>query len=235
LPENDISSFKILEKPPPKSYDAKAHLGVHITSIRDQEKIYGPVFTTRVIDHALQFVAQRVDDKSPEDVRTLEQLTRFLTSILDKYPTPHCAMMYAQYKTENELQGQAGAGRRISDVQFMRKTGLKKKDGEETKIDIDNAISQFRQIAVAMKMYPDGIGYRKNSNGTFDLFLPNCYYRDGCKQAYKEGLLDRPGGRWICNLGFSVCLYLGATTGYDWESDCVEYDKPHCIVRNHIL
>lgn len=208
---------------------------MHVSSVRDQEKIYGPVFTTRLIRHALEFVAQRVGEKPLVEVKTLDQLTQYLISKLDRYSSPNCAMMYAQYKTEDELQGQVGAGRRIGDVQFLRRTDIKTKDGEEKKIDIDSAISQFRQVAIAMKLYPEGIGYRKNEDGSFDLFLPNCYYKDGCKQAYKEGLLSRPGGRWICNMGFSVCIFLRASTGYDWESDCVEYDKPHCIVKHHVL
>jgi hypothetical protein len=235
LSGNEIPGFRIFEKPPAKSYDVKAHLGVHVSSIRDQEKVYGPVFTARLIVNALNFVAQRIDERPPSDVRTLDQLGQYLISKLDKYSTPQCAMMYAQYKTEDELQGQVGAGRRISDAEFLRKTDMKGKDEGAKRIDIDNSILQFRQVAIAMKMYPEGIGYRKNEDGSFDLFLPNCYYKDGCKQAYNEGLLHRPGGRWICNLGFSVCVFLRVSTGYEWESDCMEYDKPHCIVRHHIL
>jgi hypothetical protein len=229
------SGFKMFEKPPPKSYDAKAHLTVHMNSVRDQEKIYGPVFTTRMIEHVLQFIIQRTGEKLTGDIKTLEQLTQYLTSRLDKYPTPHCAMMYGQYKTENELQGSAGAGRRIGDIQFMRKTDLKAKDGAEREIDIGSAVSQFWHVSIALKMCPGEVGYKKNEDGSFGLLLPNCYYKDGCKQAYNEGLLSRPGGRWICNMGFSVCIFLKASTGYDWESDCLEYDKPHCIVRHHML
>ena len=235
MSESEKAGFKVFQAPPPRSYDAKAHLMIHINSVRDQERIYGPVFPVRMIEHALRFVAQRIKEEPPGDVKTLDQLAQYLTLKIDKYPTPNCAMMYAQYKTENELQGQVGVGRRIGDVQFLRRTDLNAKGDAERKIDIDKEVTQFWQVSIALKMCPIGTGYRKNEDGSFDLLLPNCYYKDGCRQAYKEGLLNRPGGRWICNMGFSICVFLKASTGYDWESDCVEYDKPHCIVRHHIL
>jgi hypothetical protein len=117
----------------------------------------------------------------------------------------------------------------------MSRTDLNTRDAAQKKIDIDAAINQFWQVSIALKMCPIEAGYRKNEDGSFDLLLPNCYYKDACRQAYREDLLHRPGGKWICNMGFSVCIFLKASTGLDWESDCVEYDKPHCTVRHHPL
>lgn len=86
--------------------------------------------------HALHFVAQRIGEEPPESIKTLEQLVEYLISLVDKYPTPYCAFMYGQYKTENELQGRPGAATRIAEMAFHRRFWKTPKGGAKN-IDLD--------------------------------------------------------------------------------------------------
>jgi hypothetical protein len=224
----------MLEKPSPKSFDPKALMNAHVIGVKEQEKIYGPVFTSRLVEHALRFAAQRIGEKPPENIKTVEQVAQYLLSKIDKYPTPQCAIMYAQYKTEKELQGQAGTGRRLGEIGWQRKS-IETRSGEKKNIDLDGLISQFWQVATMMKMSPIDLGYKKTEDGSLVILVPNCFYKDGCHQAFKEGLLGRPDGGMICNLGVTVCVYLKAATGFEWDSNCLEYDKPPCIVKHLML
>jgi hypothetical protein len=226
--------FKILENAPYELPDTNALIGALIFGIREQEKIFGPVFSTRLIKHALEFMTQKTGEEPPEDIKNLDQLAEYLISKVDKYSTPYCAAMYAQLKTENELQGQTGAITRIGDMSWQRKF-VQSTDGEGPNVDLDDILSKVRQISIALKLSPKEFGYRHNEIGGVDFLLPNCFYRDGCRQAFDEGLLKRSDGRFHCTLGSSLCQYFKAITGYEWDYDCLEFDKPHCIMRYYMV
>ena len=230
MTEAAITDFKMLENAPYELPDTNALIGALIVGIREQEKIFGPVFSTRLIMYALKFAAQRIKEKPPEDIKNMDQLSGYLVSISDKYPTPYCAVMYAQYKTENDLQGRAGAVTRVGELGFHREFG-KDSIGEERKIDLDNVVLNLHQTAIAIKLAPKEFGYRKNKDESVDFLLPNCYFKDGCRQAFDEGLLKRLDGKIYCNLGSSLSQYLKMVTSCEWDFECLEYDKPHCITR----
>nr|MDO8082941.1 hypothetical protein [Candidatus Freyarchaeota archaeon] len=234
MAEPEITGFKMLENAPYELPDPKAIIGAHIVGIREQEKIFGPVFSTRLIKHALKFVAQKIGEEPPQNIKTLDQLAEYLISKIDKYPTPYCAIMYAQYKTENFFQGQTGAAIRVAEMGFHRKFG-KSQIGEERNVDLDDIMSKLRQTSIALKLSPKEFGYKTNEDESVDWILPNCYYRDGCQQAFDDGLLKRPDGRLHCNLGSSLCQYFKVVTGYEWDYDCLEFDKPQCIIRYYIV
>jgi len=232
--EPGISDFKMFENAPYELPDAKTLIDAHLVGIEMQEKLFGPVFPTRLIKHALHFIAQRIGEEPPEDINSLDQLTEYLLSKSDKYPTPYCALMYAQYKTENDLQGQTGAATRVAEMGFHRRFG-KSPAGEEINIDLDDIVSKLYQTAIENKLGPKEFGYKKNEDGSVDFLLPDCYYKDGCRQAFDEGLLKRPDGRMHCNLSSSLCQYLKVVTGYEWDYECLEFDKPHCITRYYLV
>lgn len=229
MTESNSSDFKMFENAPYELPDAKVLIEAHMVGIREQEKLFGPVFSTRLVKHALHFEAQRIREEIPKDINTLVQLTEYIVSKIDKYPTPYCAFMYAQYKTENELQGKTGAVTKVAEMSFHR--GFAKSPSGEKEIDLDDIISQLHRTAIEIKLSPKQFGYRKNEDGSVDFLLSNCYYKDGCRQAFNEGLLKRPDGRMHCNLGSTLSQYLKVVTGCEWDFECLEYDKPHCITR----
>nr|MDO8081209.1 hypothetical protein [Candidatus Freyarchaeota archaeon] len=228
MTELKISDFKMFENAPYELPDAKTFVDANVVGLKAQEKLFGPVFSTLLIKHTLQFVAKRIGEKPPDDIKNLDQLAEYLLSKTDKYPTPYCALMYGQFKTENELQGKTGALTRVGEMSFYRGFG---KRVEEKDINLDDIVHNVRKISVEMRLSPKEFGYKHNLEGGVDFLFPNCFFRDMCRQAFSEGLIKRPDGRMHCDLGSTVSQYLKVVTSYEWDFECLEFDKPHCIVR----
>ncbi len=224
----------MFEKPPYDIPPSRPITEIIINGVKEIEKTYGPVFTTRFIKHALEFEAQRIGEKPPEDIKTLNDLLEYLVSKSDKYPTPYCTTVYAQFKTENEFQGRTGAGTRIGHLGAARSMSetLSVKD---RKVDVDGILSKFSQILVSMNLGPHEWGYKKNEDGSVDFIWPKCHYLDGCRAAYNEGLLKRPDGRLQCVAVIGICHYLKLSTGYEWDYEVLENYKPHCIARTYMI
>nr|MDO8082940.1 hypothetical protein [Candidatus Freyarchaeota archaeon] len=229
MSELKLSDFKMF-KAPYELPDSRAVIGAQIVGIREQEKLFGTVYSFRLIKYALQFEARKIGEEPTEDIKTLDQLAEYLVSKSDKYPTPNCVLMCAQLKVENELQGRTGAATRVGEMGFHR-TFVKSQSGEERNVDLDDVISNLVQTAFTLKLGPKEFGYKKNEDGSLDLLFPTCYYKDGCRQALDDNLLNRPDGRMQCAVGSTLCQFLKLVTGYEWDYDCLEFDKPRCIAR----
>ena len=230
MPETKISDFKMFEKAPYELPDSKALIGTHLFAFKELEKLYGPVVSTLLIKHALQFIAQKIGENPPEDIKTLEQLANYLLSKTDKYPLPNNAFCYGQIKAENELQGRTGTTQRVSGMGYYRNYAKSQK-GERLNVDLDDMLSKLYQFATGLKICPNEFGYRKNEDGDLDAILPNCFYKDACRQASKENILLRVDGRMQCAIGSTLCQYFHVATNYEWDYECLEFDKPHCIIR----
>ncbi|MEX2705197.1 MAG: hypothetical protein Q6352_008050 [Candidatus Freyrarchaeum guaymaensis] len=48
-----------------------------------------------------------------------------------------------------------------------------------------------------------------------DFLIPECFHKDGCRLAFKEGLLSRPDGRMQCIIISFLCQYFKLFTGYE--------------------
>lgn len=228
--EFKISDFKIFEKAPYEIPDPRRFIELALKGLREVEKTYGPIFTVRFIKYALWFIAQKIGENPTQDIKTLDQLAEYLISISDKYLTPYCACTYAQVRTEYELQGRAGAGTRIEVMDISRNVA-KVQDSKVKDFDVDDALLKGRQIGVAMKIIPSEMGYKKNEDGSVDILLPKCPFMDGCKLTFEEGFLKRPDERVRCNVSEGLCQYFKIFSGYEWDYDLLEFDKPHCITR----
>lgn len=229
MSELKISDFKIFTAPY-ELPDPQAVIGAQIVGIKEQQKLFGTVYSFRLIKYALQFEAQKIGEEPPQDIRTLDQLAEYLVSKADKYPTPNCVLMCAQLKVENEFQGRTGAATRVGEMGFHRKFA-KSQSGEEQNVDLDAIISNLVKTAIEMKLSPKEFGYKKNKDESLDLLFPNCYYKDGCRQAHDYNLLNRPDGRMQCAIGSTLCQFLKLVTGYEWDYESLEFDKPYCVAR----
>ncbi|WXG46947.1 MAG: hypothetical protein WED05_09870 [Candidatus Atabeyarchaeum deiterrae] len=226
---DESSGFRMFEKAPYKLPDAKALVQAQTDGIKAQEKVFGTVFTTRVVSSAVEFIAHRIGERPTEEVKTSDQMAKYLLSKMDKYPTPYCAVMYAQHKVESDLQGK-GALSRVGDMGWQRNFAKTQDTGRKV-IDFDRIVSDLRKASVMMKLSPSEFGYRKNEYEGVDFIIPSCFYLDGCKQAFEEGLLRRPNGRTQCDLGSSLCQFFKVATGFEYDYDLLESYKPRCIIR----
>ncbi|MEM3594185.1 MAG: hypothetical protein QXS27_05630, partial [Candidatus Jordarchaeaceae archaeon] len=183
--------------------------------------------------NALKFEAKKIGEEPPVDIKTLEQLVEYLVSKADRYPH-YCTVFYAQVKTENEFQGQTGAGTHI-EVMSLTKKLVNTSDIKEGNVDVDSVISKFNQMIMSIKVDPGYWGYRKDDDGSIVAILPKCYYLDACESAFAEGLLIRPNGRIRCGMIAFLCQFLSLATGYKWDYEDIETHAPHCIGRCFIL
>lgn len=223
----------MFEKAPYALPDAKALLKAQTDGIKVQEKIFGPVFTTRLVSSAVEFASRKVGEKPANEVKTLDQLTSYLLSLTARYPTPYCAVMYAQHRVEWDLQGKGALGR-VGDMGFERKFAEVQKVGGKI-VDFDKIVSDLRSASVMMKLSPSEFGYRKNKYGGVDFVVPNCFYLDGCRQALREGLLKRPDGRTQCDLGSSLCQFFKVATGSEYDYDLLEVHDPRCVITYYVM
>lgn len=229
-----ISDFKMFEKIPSTEPELRSYTALIVQGLGAEENIYGPVFATRLIKHASQYIAEKFGEKPPEDIKTLGQLGEYLIKLSEKHHTAYQTFLYAQFKTENELQGQTGAGTRIGSVGFYKGTE-KKTNIEKRTVDLDNLLSTYRQTMIAMKVATQELGYKKNGDGSVDIMWPTCYFADICHFTFEEGLLKRPDGRMQCGHSAAMVQFFKLATSYDWDYDLLETYKPHCIARAYMV
>ena len=222
--------FKMFEKAPYELPNAKALIQAQVDGIKAQERVFGPIFIVRIVASVVDFIAQRVGERPPEEIKTLDQMAQYLLSKVEKYPTPYCAVMYSQHKVECDLQGKTGALSRVGDIGWQRNFAKTQAVGGKA-VDFDRIVSDLRKASVMMKMSPSEFGYRKNEYGGVDFIIPRCFYLDGCRQAFEQGLLARPDGRTHCDLGSSLCQFFKVATSSEYDYELMEAYKPRCIVR----
>ncbi|MEM2958853.1 MAG: hypothetical protein QW261_11205 [Candidatus Jordarchaeaceae archaeon] len=230
----ELSEFTMFEKAPYEKVDDNVQVDIMIKGMKDQEKMYGPVFTAKIIKNSLEFLAQKTGEPQPQNIKDLDQLENYLVSEALKYDKSICVLSYAQIKTENELQGQTGAGT------FLQAIGVTKKmvdvsTVKERNIDVEKSLHMFRNTIVGLKVAPVEMGYKKNGNGSVDILFVDCPTKDACQKAFDEGLLKRPDGRLRCSSGAVACRFLKLLTNFDWDYERVEAYKPHCIFNCYMI
>jgi len=104
MSEVDLSEFKMLEEAPYEEPDPLILTELYIRKAKEVEKDYGKIFTTRYIEFALQFLAEKIEEEPPQNIETLDKLKEYLISKTKVYPKPYCAAMYAQFKVNHEAQ-----------------------------------------------------------------------------------------------------------------------------------
>lgn len=214
--------------------DLNLFMDLAMKGIRENEKTYGPVYSVKLIGYALWFIAQKTGEKVPQDIKTLDQLEKYLLSVSDKYSTPYCALTYGQIKTESILQGQIGAGTHVESLRISKNI-LEAGKIKVKNFQIDDALLKIRQAGVAMKIVPSEMGYRKNSDESVDLLFSKCYLLDGCPSASEEDLLKRLDGGIRCGLGERLCRLFKLFTNYEWDYTLLEFNKPYCITRCYMF
>lgn len=234
MSEINLSDFKMFEKTPYEQPDIRAITELVIRGVKEEEKVYGPVFTTKLIYYALRLVSKYSGETSPENIKTLDQLAEYLLSKRDKFP-PHWAVFWAQFVTEKKLEGARGAGTRFMNRGITQKVLESDGDVRLSKIDIDAVLKTLHKTIVDMKVAPLEMGYKKNDNESIDVLFRNCYFLDACKLALDEGLLKKQDGRQVCSIFGLVCHYLQIGTGCEWDYLITKFEKPICIAKCYMI
>ncbi len=234
MTDPEFSDFKMFEKAPYEQPDPRAITELVMRGVKEQEKMYGPVFTTKVIDYATRLVSKYSGETPPVDVKTLDQLTEYLLLKKDKFP-PHWAVLWAQFKTEKKLEGARGAGTRFMEMAISRSVLESDGDVRLKKFDIDFVLETLYKTIVDMKVAPLEMGYKKNEDESIDVLYRNCYFLEACQLASNENLLNRQDGKMVCGIFALVCRYLKIGTGHEWDYTLSKFEKPNCIAKCFIV
>jgi hypothetical protein len=228
-----ISGFKMFNRTPYEQPDTSTVMEIIMGGIKDEEKLYGPVFTARVIKYALQALASQTGKEPSENIETLDQLKEHLLSKSEKlaFP-PYYILLWAEFVTAKKFEGSLGAGYRISHRGII-KTVAESDDNMKLlqKVDIDQVLSKLHQLAVERKIAPRESGYKKNEDGSIDIIHEGCYFFDACQLAKKDNILQRPDGQLLCGTSTFICQFLKMATGHEWDYTILEFGKPHCIIK----
>ncbi len=234
MTEFKISDFKMFDPAPYKLPPPEAFTKLAVNSLKEEEKIYGAVFTIKIIKNFRWFITKKIGKEPPEDIETIEQMGDYLIAISDEHPIAYSAILYSQFKTENELQGQTGAGTQTGAIGFSR-TMEENPSIEERNVDLDEIIIKYRQTWLEGGIAHHEFGYKKNEDGSVDIIFPECYVKDGCRFCFDEGLMKRPVGGLQCGHSSVVCQFFKLLTGYEWDYKLLEFDKPHCIANCYMI
>lgn len=234
MKELRISDFKMFEYAPYELPKPKSFTELMMIAIKEMGKMYGPVFDVKFIKNALAFVAKKIGEEPSQDIKNLDQLAEYIISVSNKYSTAYCAIPYAGFKTEKELQGRTGAGTQLGAMSISRSV-VKGPSREKRNIDLDSLLSKYRQTLIEIGAAPHEMGYRKNEDESVDLIWPKCYLKDGCRMAFDEGVLTRVVGGLQCSHCAGILQLFKLFTSYDWDYKLLEFDKPYCIANIYMI
>jgi hypothetical protein len=234
LSEPKISDFKMLETAPQEIPEPRALLEAFMMGLKESEKFYGPAFTSRTIKWSLKFIAEKIGEKPPEDIKDLSQLAEYLVSISNKYPIPANAVYYASLMFENFLEGQVGVGTRVASTSISR-DWVKSPIREKRDVDVDGIVSKYRKTLIELGVATYEFGYKKNTDESVDV-LWKCFFNDVCNSALYDGILKRSRGSGLqCAAAQFLCQFFKTSTNYDFDYDLLELDKPYCVTRLYIV
>lgn len=227
-----VEDFKMLEKPPYDHPNPKKSLELALRAISEEEKTYGPVFREKYIEYALQFVSQRLGETPEKDIKTIDQLMEYLISIADKHPNVVNVILYAGLKAESYIMGRSGALTRVGLIGYFK--NIEERPAEKRNMDIDQLLATYQQTTIQLEVAFCEIGYKKNADESIDIIWPNCHLKEGCRLAQEEGVATRVTGGLQCLASVGVCQMLKLLSGYEWDYELMEFDKPHCIARIYL-
>ncbi|MEM2145335.1 MAG: hypothetical protein QW279_08235 [Candidatus Jordarchaeaceae archaeon] len=226
----EISDYKMLDEAPYESPDPKALTELIIRGVKAQEKIYGPVFSAKVIDYSTRLIAKQRGEEPVQDIKDLDQLAEYLLSKSDKMP-PYWVVLWAQFVTEKKLEGGRGVGTRMMDTAMFEKM-MENVNSANKNVEIGELLSDYRRIMIERKIAPRKMGYKKNEDESINILYQDCYFLDACNIAlHDEDILKRRNGRMACGFFGGVCLFLKKVTGSEWEYQILKFEKPNCLAK----
>ena len=212
--------------------DAQMTVFFSKSAVQEMDKVYGPIFTRMVSENALKFEAEKLNEKPPENIRGLDQVTDYILANLNRYSRGYCAIFFGIAKTEKNLQGSIGAGGRRAAFNAMKaiieSSGLLNSVIGTTE-DTLEALAKYMEMANAAKLTLS-MRLNREENNDVTLVVPNCPYKDACRTYPKEGISRLVGGSECTNL---TCLTVVSEiiTKKHMDYRLGEFDKPECKGR----
>lgn len=226
-------------------FESPAAIYILKIAIEKTGKLYGPVYNKMVSKYALEFESRMLNEKPPENIQGLEEVTKYIMANLDRYPRGYCALVYGITKTESQLQGFAGSsGSKIaaynSVKNMLESTGL-----------LNSLIGTTEDIFEASKAYGVKVVDVLAAKGSMIIkgehvqrmhhirvegenkelvILSNCQYKDTCRALVDEGISRMIGGLNCITLSLGrIVIEIITRKQFDYVLD--EFDDPDCRGR----
>jgi hypothetical protein len=214
--------------------DADPTFAVSLIKImaEDTAKLYGPIFTRMVSEYALQFEAEKLKEKPPQNIQGLEAVANYITRNLERYLRGYCSLLYGIGKTESILEGSSGPGSKRS-AYSITKTILQSSGMLNNLIgtteDIFEALDKFEKAQEATKTATP-LRFIKGENNQVTKISNNCSFKDVCRALAKEGVSRLVGGKECVTLiAHTAAVEIITKKTFDYKLD--EFDKPECKGR----
>ncbi|MHA1645302.1 MAG: hypothetical protein ACTSV0_09745 [Candidatus Freyarchaeota archaeon] len=166
------------------------------TAVEETAKIYGSAFTRMVLKYALEFEAVKLNEKPPENLTDLEEITNYIVENLERYPGGYNALIYGIGKADSRLEGATGAGAKRAAYSAMK--SIIESSGLLDSV-IGTTEDAFEAICKAEKINKE-LGatiparYIRGENNQVIQIVPNCPFRDACSAVMSEGISRLVGG-----------------------------------------
>jgi hypothetical protein len=212
--------------------DNQALLLVAKTAVDETGKLFGPIFTRMVSEYALQFEVSMLKEKPPENIKGLEEVTKYIIANLSRYPPGYCSLFYGIAKAESRLQGSTGSGAKRSAFSgvkaIIESSGLLNSVVGTTE-NVFEAFAKSKDIFKATKTLIQ-IRYTRGENNQVTLEIYDCPYKDVCRIIVEEGVTRFVGGLECINLiTLNAAAEIITKKQLDYRLD--EFDEPNCRGR----
>lgn len=196
-----------------------------IEIVKQEANTYGPVYQRLVAKNACEFLAKVVNDRSPPQPSTLEEMVDYITKNPDKYPDGPSAIVYGTTLAQNTLEGSIGAVSKPSYEETSRRLSA----NYDFAKSINTAEAYRSQVEVLRGMRM--LGSDQSVSGDGDSALVNskgCIFGDACTAILKLGIHNR-SGKFQCPLGRSAATTTEMATGAPHDYEIVDLKPPDCI------
>jgi len=202
-------------------------------AIEETAKLYGPIFKQMVSKYALNFEAEKLKEKPPENMQGLDEVMNYIMANLDRYPNGHCALVYGILKTESKLQGSLASGgkRAVYGAQksIMENSGMLNSIVGTTE-DVVEACKMVNDTATSTKVAVPTHFIRVENNQVNIVFHPCCTHKDACMAFVDEGVSRMVGGLECIILGL-INAGVEIITKKHFDYVLEEFNTPVCRGR----
>lgn len=232
MPESKLFDLKMLEKANYEKVDTIKLVELYMRAAKEKEEKLGAAYSATFIKYALGAVATQIGTKAPQEIKTLDQLKEYLISKMNELRTPpYLTVLWAHFVTDKKHGVAPGYLTQFMFKFYTQRLAERDFNIETQKLDVEQILTEFRKFGVDFKIAPIEFGYRKNPDGSIDIFHGRCHFFEGCENIWERNFLKKSDGRLICGIIQIVIQFLKAATGQEWDHAILEFDETRCMAR----
>jgi hypothetical protein len=206
-------------------------MSLELIAVKEQAKVYGPVIQRLVGTSAANFVASKLNEKTPS-VDTLDQAVAYINKSQSRYPKAFTALGYGVIKAVSILEGKSGAGTRLFTSimkTILNNMGLRKIIGTVT--GTADAAKKNTKFNEDMNTIPKGTAEITGDEKNALEKITGCDYIDVCTQLSRDGVTRAAVGGIECTYAIADVAAACILTGADHDYQVLKFEPPKCEYR----